>query len=106
MKSRTLFLVATSTFVFSLAACSKSDVPMPNKPALPSVPTPVPLITLPTTNEKDPPAKDSPSKDSLAKKPFKSLTKEEEAKAMPLPGQANDHSTPQIPAKPISPATK
>jgi hypothetical protein len=94
---------AITLTVIALNACSKAEAPTP---------TPVPMVTLPKVPSEVKTPTENPvtvprektDKDGLAKKPFKSMSRDEEAKAMPLPGQANDHSTPQIPSKPITPA--
>lgn len=57
----------------------------------PSVPA-VPIPPLPTSGA----APSETAKDTAANTPMGTLTKDEEAKSMPMAGQANNHSSPSL----------
>ena len=98
--SRSILLGATLALL--LMGCQKKD-----EPALTSSGQPPPTVTTttaptPQTSTPDPSLPEAAGKaagtqdtTALQQKtaPQERMSKEEEAKAMPLPGQANDHST-------------
>lgn len=108
--------VALALFAaLSLGACSDQKITttaaapelLPAQPAPPAVATPpVALPPLPSVNAGDAtaaPASERPTGtavDSPATDPKGTLTKEEEAKAMPMAGHGNNHSSPSLESAP------
>ena len=100
--SMTLMRAIVLLSLISVAACDRRsiDPPLPSaqtsRPVVPSVPDPsVPSATTVLTAPVAPTATDTPSA-----RPTGTLTAAQEANAMPMPGQVNNHSTPSLdPAK-------
>ena len=65
----------------------------PSAASAPSVPA-VPIPPLPTVDA----APSETAKDTAANTPMEKLSKEEEAKSMPMAGQGNNHSSPSLDA--------
>lgn len=95
MKQFLTFRIARASIVIAmvaggLAACGSKVTPTPPLETVPATPT---MSSIPTTVVGTVPA--GPTKEAAAtSSPVKSqMSKEQESSAMPLPGQANDHST-------------
>ena len=88
--------------VLGLVACNKgvTDAPQPRTtPTQPAVTRPVtPVVTVPSADAVLPSAGVAPNATSPTGRSNTSLTRSEEANAMPLPGQNNDHSAPVTPS--------
>jgi hypothetical protein len=86
-----LAFIAALALGAGVAACDRAPQVAPeakqsavSQPADPPSSAPVPAVTEGANGAQTASASDQP---------MKSMTKEEESTAMPLPGQANDHST-------------
>ncbi len=93
---RPIACVIAVTAASLLAGCNdapKAAAVPPPAASAPSVPA-VTIPPLPTTGV----APSETAKDSPANTPMGTLTKEEEAKSMPMAGQANNHSSPSVDA--------
>jgi hypothetical protein len=92
------WLIAAVT-ALALAACDKADNrvkadPAQRTPPQASASAPAPYSPPPQTAQVDTGASAKAGETANANdEPMKPMTKEEEAKAMPQPGQTNDHST-------------
>lgn len=109
--SQASLTVALALGVLALAACEKrpSNPPVPQagvgspafeRPALPSKADP----SVPSAAGVVTPAQGTTAKDASGVRPSGNLTRAEESSAMPMPGQVNNHSTPnaQTPSRPAS----
>jgi hypothetical protein len=86
------WLVALLAISVGLGACGKMDHATPPQPSVSSSPNATPPVQPPSQTAQA----GETNRGETAKgtdEPMKSMTKDEESKAMPQPGQANDHST-------------
>jgi hypothetical protein len=94
-------IVISGALVMVLVGCQKQDESVASRvppsatvtnSAAPFAPTPTPDRSVPEVTGKDAATQDTTALQQKAA-PQEKMTKEEESKAMPLPSQANDHST-------------
>jgi hypothetical protein len=92
--------IAVTAISLVIAACSKPQSPPPATEATPPVPPPATAATpaMPdasaATQPQGPAAGVTPADTAKASDPaMKSMSKKEESTSMPMPAQANDHST-------------
>jgi hypothetical protein len=91
-------VLAGAALALVLAGCQKSDVVSANWKD-PSVPDAATAFAAQDAANKAKATQDTAAVQAQSKvAPQEKMTKAEESKAMPLPGQANDHSTP-VPGK-------
>jgi hypothetical protein len=101
-------LVALAATVTLLVACDthRSDPYQPQVGADKGVvavwPTTGPDTSVPSADSVFAPLAEAAKIDSPGGRTNASLTDAQETRAMPMPGQANDHSAPLAPAKPAS----
>jgi hypothetical protein len=101
-----LAALAASTILL-LSACDKNaaDPPLPRAEVFPVAPSTPGDTSVPSASSVMTPAEPTPPKDSPpATRSDQPLTKAQESAAMPLGGQANDHSAPK-PAEAASAAS-
>ena len=100
--SATVFAALLATL--ALVACQKrpAEPPKPEAQQAPAMPIPNPGSTvdssLPSAASVLPPASDAPRAATPAGRTNRTMSASQESTAMPLPGQANDHSAPMAPA--------
>jgi hypothetical protein len=82
--------IAALALAAGVAACDRAPqaAPEAKQSAIPQSASPPPSVPGPAVE-----GANSAQTASAGEQPMKSMTKEEESTAMPLPGQANDHST-------------
>ena len=102
-------LTALGFAVLALCACKQSPAPLPS-PATSALPSSLPAgaevparsgtdASVPAATSVMTPATQASGPDAASGRSNKAMTKTEESTAMPLPGQANDHSAPTPPAR-------
>ena len=99
LRPTTLAAVAASTF-FVLSGCDRNaaDPPMPRADVFSVAPSIPGDTSVPSASSVMAPAEVAPPKDAPpATRSDKPLTNAQESAAMPLGGQANDHSVPKSP---------
>lgn len=86
-----LALIAALALGAGIAACDRAPQAVPDAKlsAVPQPAAPPPSVPVPAVTE----GANSAQTANAPDKAMKSMTKEEESTSMPLPGQANDHST-------------
>lgn len=102
MNNVSRFVVIGAALAMLLVGCQKKDgVPATSgsqpSPTVTTTPAPIPAASTPDPSLPAATAKAAGTQDTTALQhkaaPQEKMTKDEESKAMPLPGQANDHST-------------
>jgi hypothetical protein len=87
-------LVASFT-ILVMSACSNAES---NLPQADTIQPTTPIATVPAADTVFAPPSAVPNASAPAGRTNSSLTRADEANAMPLPGQNNDHSAPVMPA--------
>jgi hypothetical protein len=95
-------LLVGAAFAMLLVGCQKNDAPALTSGGQPSSTATTTTAPIPQTSASDPSLPEAAGKATVTQEttalqhkaaPQETMSREEESKAMPLPGQANDHST-------------